>query len=131
MGKVVHFEIHADDVERAKEFYEKVFQWKLEDWGHFTGTPYYGVITGDESEPGINGGLMERASSRGMEGLSPNAFVCTIEVEDYNIIEAKILEFGGKVAMPKTALEGIAWQGYYFDTEGNIFGIHQPDEKAR
>ena len=38
---------------------------------------------------------------------------------------------GGKVAMPKYALPGMAWQGYYIDTEGNIFGIHQPDENAK
>ena len=34
----------------------------------------------------------------------------------------KILENGGKVAMPKYALPGMAWQGYFIDTEGNIFG---------
>jgi predicted enzyme related to lactoylglutathione lyase len=52
-------------------------------------------------------------------------------VEDYDATERKILESGGRVAMPKFALVGMAWQGYYLDTEGNTFGIHQPDTDAR
>lgn len=51
-------------------------------------------------------------------------------MEDYDSIEDKILANGGVVALPKMALPGMAWQGYYIDTEGNIFGIHQPDENA-
>ena len=41
-----------------------------------------------------------------------------------------ILAAGGQVAMPKSALPGMAWQGYYLDTEGNVFGLHQPDPEA-
>jgi predicted enzyme related to lactoylglutathione lyase len=52
-------------------------------------------------------------------------------VENYDVTEAKILEKGGKVALPKYALPGMAWQGYYIDTEGNVFGIHQPDANAK
>lgn len=63
-------------------------------------------------------------------GQSVNSFISTLGVEDYDATEAKILELGGVVALPKYALPGMAWQGYYIDTEGNIFGIHQPDEKA-
>lgn len=46
-------------------------------------------------------------------------------------LKRKILAHGGKVAMAKYALPGMAWQGYYTDTEGNVFGIHQPDETAK
>jgi predicted enzyme related to lactoylglutathione lyase len=60
-----------------------------------------------------------------------NGYACTMGVEDYDSIEAKIMNNGGKVAMPKYALPGMACQGYYVDTEGNIFGIHQPDEDAK
>jgi hypothetical protein len=34
------------------------------------------------------------------------------------------------VALPKHALPGMAWQGYFHDTENNVFGIHQPDPDA-
>ena len=102
MGRVVHFEIQADDVERAKAFYAAVFDWTFQDWSPATGTAYWGIITGPEDQPGINGGLLTRPA--------PTA--------------------GGRVALPKMALTGMAWQGYYLDTEGNTFGIHQPDPNA-
>ena len=74
---------------------------------------------------------MQRIGPKPAVGQSVNAFVCTLGVEDYDATEAKILQMGGKLAMPKTALTGMAWQGYYIDTEGNLLGIHQPDETAK
>ena len=53
-----------------------------------------------------------------------------MQVEDYDATDAAILATGGTVALPKYALPGMAWQGYYLDTEGNTIGIHQPDENA-
>lgn len=131
MGRPLHFEVHVDDMERAKKFYGEVFGWKYDDWSSFAGMPYFGAVTGDDSEPGINGALMQRQSSAPEVGQALNSFVCTMGVEDYDSTEAKILEFGGKVALPKYALPGMAWQGYYLDTEGNIIGIHQPDPNAK
>jgi len=59
-----------------------------------------------------------------------NAFVCSFEVESYDATERKILQFGGTVALPKFAVPGRCWQGYYIDTEGNIFGVFEVDENA-
>lgn len=131
MGRVVHFEIQATDPERAMAFYRDVFGWRFEDYGDFVGAPYWGVITGSDDEPGINGGLLPRPTDAPGPGQGTNAYVCTMGVDDYDATEAKILAAGGQVALPKTALTGMAWQGYYLDTEGNTFGIHQPDENAR
>ncbi|WP_261134458.1 VOC family protein [Bacillus sp. Marseille-Q3570] len=131
MGRPVHFEIHVDDMERAKNFYGEVFGWRFEDWSEFAGMPYFGAVTGDEKEPGINGALMQRQSAPPEMNQAMNGYTCTMGVEDYDSIESKIINNGGKVAMPKYALPGMAWQGYYMDTEGNIFGIHQPDENAK
>ena len=130
MGRVVHFEIQADDVERAMAFYASVFGWSFEDYGEFTGAPYWGVITGPEDVPGINGGLLRRPAATPALGHGTNAYVCTMEVDDYDATERLILDAGGQVALPKMALTGMAWQGYYIDTEGNTFGIHQPDPDA-
>jgi len=130
MSRVVHFEIQADDLERAKEFYSAAFGWSFEDYGQFVGSPYWGIITGPDDSPGINGGLLPRPMSAPVMGHGANAYVCTIEVDDYDEVERHILAAGGRVALPKMALTGMAWQGYYIDTEGNTFGIHQPDPDA-
>ena len=50
MGKVVHFEIHVDDMERAQKFYGEVFEWSFQDWSEYAGMPYAGAVTGDKSE---------------------------------------------------------------------------------
>ncbi|AXI10932.1 VOC family protein [Oceanobacillus sp. 143] len=131
MGRLIHFEIHVDDMERAQKFYGEVFGWTFQDWSEYAGMPYAGAVTGDESELGINGALMQRQSAPPEVNQALNAFACTIGVEDYDAAEKQIINNGGKVAMPKYALPGMAWQGYYHDTEGNIFGIHQPDENAK
>lgn len=131
MGRVVHFEIHVDDMERAKKFYGEVSGWTFEDWSDYAGTPYFGAVTGDSKEMGINGALMKRQGASPEAGQALNGYACTMGVEDYDSTETKILNNGGKVSMPKYALPGMAWQGYYIDTEGNVFGIHQPDENAK
>lgn len=130
MSRVVHFEIQADDVERAKAFYAAVFGWSFQDYGPFTGSSYWGVVTGAEDEPGINGGLLQRSAPAPGAGQGANAFVCTIGVGDFDETERRVLAAGGQLAMAKTALIGLAWQGYFLDTEGNTFGIHQPDPEA-
>ena len=132
MSRVVHFEIQADDSEPAKAFYADVFGRSFQDDEQFMNTPYSGILTGPDDEPGINGGLLQRPAPAPAPtpGHGANGFVCTIEVGDYDTSEQRILHAGGQVALPKTALTGLAWQGYYVDTEGNTFGIHQPDPSA-
>ena len=131
MSRVVHFEIQADDVERAKAFYAAVFDWSFQDYGQAAGAPYWGVVTGPEDQPGINGGLLPRPAPAPAPEQGTNAYVCTVGVGNYDETERRILAAGGTVALPKMALTGMAWQGYYLDTEGNTFGVHQPDPEAR
>lgn len=131
MGRLIHFEIHVSDMERAKKFYGEVFGWTFQDWSDYAGMPYFGAVTGDEKELGINGALMQRKGNPPEANAAMNGFSCTMGVENYDQTEAKILEHGGKVALPKHALPGMAWQGYYLDPEGNVFGVHQPDENAK
>lgn len=130
MSRPIHFEIQADDLERAKAFYGEVFGWTYQDYGHVTGSPYWGVVTGPEDEAGINGGLMPRSSPAAGPGSGSNGAFLTMGVDDFDATAAKIEALGGRVALPKTALTGMAWQGYFLDTEGNTFGVHQPDEDA-
>lgn len=129
MSRVVHFEVHADDLDRAKAFYAEVFGWQYQDYGAFTGSPYWGIITGPDDDMGINGGMLKRPAPIAADA-GVTAYVCTIGVADFDATAAKILAAGGSVAGPKTALTGMAWQGYFLDTEGNTFGVHQPDPEA-
>ena len=131
LHRPIHFEIQADDLERAKTFYAEVFGWTFEDYSQVTGSPYFGVVTGDDDEPGINGGLLQRPAPTPGRGQGTNAWVVTMYVDDYDATHEAILAHGGEVALPKMALAGMAWQGYYLDTEGNTIGIHQPDPEAR
>lgn len=130
MNRVVHFEIQADDCERAIKFYKDVFSWSFERWGE---KEYWMVMTAekDSKELGINGGLLPRPAKAPPQECGSNAFVCTVLVDSFDETAKKIESAGGRVAMPKFALPGMAWQGYFIDTEGNTFGIHQPDENAK
>ena len=76
MPRVVHFEIHADDPERAISFYNSVFDWEFQKWeGQWD---YWMIITGTEGTPGINGGLIKRTAE--ITGDAIVAYVCTIDV---------------------------------------------------
>lgn len=132
MNRPVHFEIQADKPERAAKFYTEVFGWKIDQWPGL-GWDYWVVMTGekDTQELGIHGGLLKRSAPLTEQQCGVNAFVCTMQVDNYDETEKKILAAGGIVAMPKFALVGMAWQGYYLDTEGNTFGIHQADTQAQ
>lgn len=130
MNRVVHFEIQAEDPQRAIAFYQAVFGWDFPQWGE---NPYWMVMTApkESTEPGINGGLLPRPVPLKEGVCGSNAFVCTVQVDDYEATAQTILAAGGKVAMPKFALAGMAWQGYFLDTEGNTFGVHQADPNAQ
>lgn len=129
MPRVIHFEIHADDVERAKKFYEDVFGWKLEKWGG--PMDYWNITTGKEGDPGINGGLMKRQGKEPGIETAISSYVCTIDVPDVDEYLNKVKQHGGNVAMEKSPIPGIGWLAYCFDTEKNLFGIMQPDVNAR
>jgi uncharacterized protein len=130
-NRVAHFEIHADEPERAAKFYTNVFSWEIKKWegGQME---YWMVMTGPREEAGgINGGLIRRPCPAPQAPSGLTGYCCTVVVDDYDTMAAKILAAGGKEAMPKMALVGMAWQGYFIDTEGNTFGVHQPDVNAK
>lgn len=131
-NRVVHFEIQAEDIERAKKFYAQVFGWEFQGWP-MGPTTYWAIMTApkDSTEPGINGGFVQRPCPPPKLEQGTNAYTCTVQVDNFDEIAKKIEAAGGKVAMPKFALAGMAWQGYFIDTEGNTFGVHQADKEAR
>lgn len=124
MPRIVHFAIDSDDPERAIGFYSGIFGWKFERWDG--PMEHWLVTTGPDDEPGINGGMGRRTP----EGLSFNTYRCTIEVHDVEEYSARIKEGGGQILMEKSPIPGVGWYAACVDTEGNNFGILQPDEAA-
>lgn len=128
-GRPVHFEIQAADPQRAVAFYTAVFGWTAQDWSEYAGMPYFGVSTGEG--PGIDGAILGRPGGTNPEVGGPvMGATLTMGVADYDATAERILEAGGTEALPKYALPGMAWQGYFHDTENNVLGIHQPDPEA-
>ena len=128
MPRPIHFEIHADDPERAVGFYAELFGWQFRKWDG--PMPYWLVTTGPDSEPGINGGLMKRMGPTPADGQPVNAYVCTVGVTDLDDRVSKAVGLGGAVALPKMPVPGVGWLAYVKDTEGNILGMIQNDPAA-
>ena len=123
MRKVVHFEIPAEDLERAKGFYASIFGWQLHTMP-MAGGEYTTVVTTpvDEqtqmpTEPGaINGGMMQR------DDRTP-APVITIDVEAIDDALTEIESAGGTTVTPRTAIPGMGAFAYFKDPEGNVLGL--------
>lgn len=126
MDKVVHFEVPADDLERAKNFYQTVFGWQM---NSIPGMDYTMVLTAevDENhmpkEPGaINGGMYKRK-----EAGEPTTIVVGVSsIDDYL---QKVEKAGGKILAPKQTVGDMGFYARVGDTEGNIFGLWE--NKAR
>lgn len=121
MSRLVHFEMNVKDVQKAIAFYENVFGWKFQKWDG--PMDYWLIMTGDEIEPGIDGGL-------GYEEAGFPKVVNTIDVNDIDDIIKKIERNGGKIVKPKHAIPKVGWLAYFKDSEGVISGIMQNDPKA-
>ena len=123
MGRPVHFDISADDPERAAGFYRTVFGWQVDKWEG--PVDYWLITTGPEGTPGIDGGMGRRPAAEG-----PST-VITIDVADLDAALRAILAAGGSVVHGKHAVPGVGWLAYCADTEGNVFGAMQNDPGAR
>jgi predicted enzyme related to lactoylglutathione lyase len=127
MPRVIHFEIHADEPERAIRFYSSVFGWEFVKFPNAI-TDYWVVKTGEADQPGIDGGLLRRDIH--FEGVGITAFVCTIAVADLDVFLMKVNTSGGQLAVARMPIAGIGWLAYCKDTEGNLFGMMQADAAA-
>lgn len=125
MNTIGYFEIQSTNPLREANFYHTVFNWI------FTkeeGLPieYYRIET-----KGINGGLLKRPATIPAQGCGTNSFVNSIQVENFDEISGLILKNGGQIAMPKFAIPGKCWQGYFLDPDHNTFGLVEIDEQAK
>jgi uncharacterized protein len=119
-NRLSHFSIPCADVERAKRFYEAVFQWRIEPWG----PPGYYQILPDYPDRSVTGDLHERpaASRDGRWG-----FECTFGVADLKPVVEAVAANGGRMDMPEFRIDGVGNLIYFIDTEGNRVGAMRYD----
>jgi len=124
MNTIGYFEIQSSDPEREISFYKNVFGWKFtkEEIGAIE---YFRIET--ES---MFGGLLKRPAKVPPMESGTNAFCCSIQVENFDQTQELILKEGGRIVLPKFAIAGKCWQGYFIDADNNVFGIFEVDENA-
>ncbi|MEQ7006417.1 VOC family protein [Actinopolymorpha sp. B17G11] len=127
MNRVVHFEIKADNLDRAERFYANVFGWSFRRWNG--PTEFRLITTGSDDTAGINGGLAPRQGDASVDHTNEaGAFLCTIEVDDLDVVEKAVANAGGRQVGERRALPSVGWMAYFVDPEGNHFGALQPDD---
>ncbi len=127
---VTHFEVHVDDMERAKAFYRDVFGWVFKDLGKDF-NDYVLVYPGGEvdamaSSGGINGGMLLRGGPAADEKAAPNGYVCTIAVDDIETLLKNAERHGATVEMPLGVVPGVGKLAYIRDSEKNLVGVIEP-----
>ena len=137
MPRVVHFQMYVDDPERASKFYSEIFDWKITGWEGDAG--FWLVNTGEDSEPGINGGMLRRSEPGPDPDTDPAAVIDAVNTAVNTIVMQvpsiddyvpKITGGGGVLTVPKFAIPGVGYAAYFIDTEGNPIGIFQDDDTA-
>lgn len=124
MNTIAYFEIQSSNPEREIGFYEAVFSWKFIR-EESVPIEYYRIET-----PTIYGGLLKRPAPLPPPESGTNAYVCSVQVADFDKVRDEILRRGGKVAMAKFAVPNRCWQGYFMDPDNNTFGVFEVDENA-
>ena len=116
-ARLRHFAINADNVQRAKAFYEKVFGWSFTPWG----PPDFYQIR--DATPGLWGALQQRREL--IDGQRTVAFETSFQVDDIRATLKAAEASGGRVLMQPNLIEGVGEIGYFADTEGNLCGVAQ------
>ena len=130
MDPIVHFELPAVDLERARKFYGSIFGWNLQDWPMPDGSTYIGVPTTPIDEktrlplkPGaINGGILKKN-----DHVKAPVFAINVSSIDEKVEAVK--KAGGKVVMSKVDMMGMGFYAYVEDTEGNVVGLWEDVKK--
>ncbi len=118
MATLVHFDISAEDTERARAFYKKLFNWQIE---KLPGPmDYYMIRTMDlHGNAGIAGGMAKRDAGRA------SGIINYIGVASIDATLKQVDELGGKILMPVQAVPGYGLLAICEDTEKNVFGVFE------
>jgi predicted enzyme related to lactoylglutathione lyase len=124
MPTIVHFDIAADDIARARKFYSSLLGWKFE---HYPGPVEYHLITTTnlDGSPGVGGGMGKRSEGSVRGALNYYG------VESIDAAMKKVQSLGGKLISEKMAVPRMGYMVNCQDTEGNMFGLWQADTEAK
>ena len=120
MAKVVHFEIHSKNIDKAKDFFSKVFNWEFDRWG---GPKNYWLLNSDD-ENSIKATIIDTTSE--LQGV-----INTIEVFSIDETLEKVVKLGGKILLKKTLVENTGYIAYFSDLDSNVFGIVEKNSLAK
>jgi len=114
-NNIAHFDIEADDIDRARRFYQQVFGWRFEAWGP---PDFYMIHTGSAEEPGIHGSMSKRAEP--VVGRGRVGYECTVSVDDLGANKRAVIANGGKILLDEYEIAGVGKMIRFEDSEGNI-----------
>ncbi len=123
---VSHFAINADDLQRARRFYENVFGWRFEPWGP---PGFYLIHTGAPDDAGVQGAMQKRREL--VPGQRTIGYECTVGVDSADAVAKAAEANGGKVIMAKTILPTVGELVWLQDPEGNVVGAMKYDEQQK
>jgi len=121
MSAIVHFDVPAEDIERAKKFYSVLFGWKFESFPDMQ----YNLITTTnvDGTPGVGGGMGKR--------MEPSQrMINYFGVSSIDAAMKQVKSLGGKVLTEKMAVPGMGFLASCKDTEGNMFGLWEENTQA-
>jgi predicted enzyme related to lactoylglutathione lyase len=128
MANIAHFMIPADNIDRAKHFYQILLGWKIKptknpmDPSKIAEMQYHDIITGAAKEGTMNlGGLYKRHMSE--------SILTFVEVGDIDKVLAKVEKLGGRITMQKEEIKGVGLTAVIQDSEGNVIGLWKPAMK--
>lgn len=122
MNGLTHFEIPVNDIDKAKEFYSKLFDWKF----NYIEEMKYLMFT-TESEDGkskVGGGIFKKQNES-------HTITNYITVKSLDESAKKVEELGGKIVMPKSAVPGMGWFVHFTDMDGNLLALWENDSEAK
>ena len=117
----VHVELNTTDLGKAKEFYRKLFDWKLEDTPMGEGSSYTLIDVGQ----GTGGGMMKHP----MPG-APSAWLAYVAVDDIGAATQKAKSLGASIAKDVTEIPGIGWFSIIVDPTGATLALWKQAKTA-
>lgn len=125
MNHLAFFEIQSTNPQREVDFYKSVFGWEFSKDENLP-IEYYRF-----EGAGIGGAILKRPTDTPPTMQGTNAFNCSFQVEDFDTCAKVIVEKGGQIAMPKFAIPGQSYNGYFLDPDNNVFGVFEIDGDAK